>query len=842
MMTKGTVNFSNETEKFNYATDLFFGMNPEKRLWMLLMFYLAKERALRVIDNYQGHADGGFSLMAFLHIDDITDNKVIQSWLDLGINNRAVIAEAPNHINFDELAYAIDVDSHNYMQNSVTCQHGIFAKNRWEPQYLMEVADILISLSDDWYKENTKWAFDALIRRIHNQYGKESSIYTQPKELTEIVGKILSANEGEVYNPYAGVCSYATIIGDNCSYLGQEVFPISNAIGKLNLLVNDRKNAILEQCTGETYWRAYNHQFDYIVSTPPFGLRIPESSYRTADLQFLAESSRCTRHKSVGVYPASICNHRDPNKNEVFRRLIEEDILETVILLPSGVFPTTNIATVLVVVNKRKPNKGVVRFVDASGCKTKSGRYNILDVNSIVKKVEESFPMNDVADISLDVLRSNSYRVSPQFYTSYINISCPEGFKVVELSDVLTPIDTQRIEDCESRIYKPNINGSKPHGDIVKASALPVEQIERTAYRSVSEDAFIVRLSGVFHVSYLLAEEMSVAINRNYKPYSIDKSHAYYQYILTEMSKEYFSRQLEKHSISGAISCIDEGDFLNLRIIIPNDYEEQIRLSCESFDSDIQAHINQLSQKYQNKIDRVDKNQRQRKHAVAQVLNYMLPLVENVEDYVLENGAITKDSIVSHRFGTRFIEYIDSIHKQLNKVIDMVDNFTNKEEFGEAETIELSKFLEEYCETKRVNEVYRASYIDHYEPEEIEQEVRIARKDLTQILDNLFTNAQKYGFIDPSRNDYEIRVSTEPIHDFNQPVVIKIANNGVPVSESISLDKVFAWGIGQGTGIGCWQVKEIAEHFGGDAQYIEYPDDEEGFVCEFRIILPLYAE
>lgn len=842
MMTKGNTNFSNETEKFNHAVDLFFGMNPEKRLWILLMFYLAKERALRVVDNYDGA--GGFKLMAYMRIDDILDKTVAKKWAEEDIRSRAIIADAPKTLDchFDELAYAIDVDSHNYAQIVDNTQQGIFSKFRWEAIYLVEISEILISLSEEWYTENSTWAFDSLIRRLSNQYGKESGIFIQPKELTDLVGRLMDAKSGKLYNPYAGTCSYANVIGEDCSYLGQEFFHTSVAIGKLNLLVNGKQNAIVEHCIVDRHWRAHNQKFDYIVSTPPFGLRIPESSYRTADLQFLADSSRCTKHKSVGVYPASICNHRDPNKNEVFKRLIEDDILETVILLPSGVFSTTNIATVLVVVNKLKPNKGVVRFVDASECKTKSGRYNILDVNSIVKKVEESFPMNDVADISLDVLRFNNYRVSPQFYTSYINISCPKGFKVVELSDVLTPIETQRIENLESRIYKPNINGSKPYGDIVKASALPVEQIERTSYRSVSEDAFIVRLSGAFHVSYLLAEDMSVAVNRNYKPYRIDKSQVYYQYILTEMSKEYFSRQLEKHSISGAISCIDEGDFLNLRIIIPNDYEEQIRLSCESYDSDIQAHINQLTQKYQNKIERVAKNQSQRKHAVAQVLNEILPSVENIEDYVLENDTISKDSIVSNKFGTTVIEYIETIHKQLDKVIAMVDNFTNKEEFGEKENIRLSEFLEEYCQSKRTNEIYRAVYVDHYEPEEIEQEVRIARKDLTQILDNLFCNAQKYGFIDTSRGDYEIRVSTEPIHDFSQPVVIKIANNGVPVSESISLDKVFAWGIGQGTGIGCWQVKEIAEHFGGDAQYIEYPDDEEGFVCEFRIILPLYAE
>ena len=116
MMTKGNTNFSNETEKFNHAVDLFFGMNPEKRLWILLMFYLAKERALRIVDNYDG--TGGFQLMAYMLIDDISDKTVAKRWAEQGIRSRAIIADAPNTLDchFDELAYAIDLDSHNNAQ------------------------------------------------------------------------------------------------------------------------------------------------------------------------------------------------------------------------------------------------------------------------------------------------------------------------------------------------------------------------------------------------------------------------------------------------------------------------------------------------------------------------------------------------------------------------------------------------------------------------------------------------------------------------------------------------------------------------------------------------------
>ena len=49
MMTKESMKFAEETKKFNQAVDLFFGMNPEKRLWILLMLYLGKERSLHLV-------------------------------------------------------------------------------------------------------------------------------------------------------------------------------------------------------------------------------------------------------------------------------------------------------------------------------------------------------------------------------------------------------------------------------------------------------------------------------------------------------------------------------------------------------------------------------------------------------------------------------------------------------------------------------------------------------------------------------------------------------------------------------------------------------------------------
>ena len=63
---------------------------------------------------------------------------------------------------------------------------------------------------------------------------------------SSLVGKLLNAQKGTVYKPYAGTASYLGIIGDNCTYIGQEFFHLSAYVSKLYILINGKKNATIE--------------------------------------------------------------------------------------------------------------------------------------------------------------------------------------------------------------------------------------------------------------------------------------------------------------------------------------------------------------------------------------------------------------------------------------------------------------------------------------------------------------------------------------------------------------------------------------------------------------------
>ena len=168
-----------------------------------------------------------------------------------------------------------------------------------------------------------------------------------------------------------------------------------------------------------------------------------------------------------------------------------------------------------------------------------------------------------------------------------------------------------------------------------------------------------------------------------------------------------------------------------------------------------------------------------------------------------------------------------------------------------------------YCDYRDIKEMslseleaYYDELQDQYdelegeEPEDTDEEegftltVKIGRAELIQILDNLITNANKHGFTDPNRMDYEIRLTTEVVTKGTPKLLLKVANNGDPVSRSLQLEKLFTWGgsNGNGTGLGCWQAKDLAEHYNGTLTYQEHSNDENGFVCEFTLSLPLHFD
>lgn len=104
--------------------------------------------------------------------------------------------------------------------------------------------------------------------------------------------------------------------------------------------------------------------------------------------------------------------------------------------------------------------------------------------------------------------------------------------------------------------------------------------------------------------------------------------------------------------------------------------------------------------------------------------------------------------------------------------------------------------------------------------------VEFSEDALSIIVDNIVSNAVAHGFKDPNK-DYTIRFEFKPI---GSSYVLSISNNGESIPARIKPDEVFIWGNTSGgkdhAGIGCYQVKDLMEEFGGKAEIISTPDEE----------------
>ncbi len=875
MMTMGNTKFSEETRKFHKALDLFWGMRPEKRLWIILMLYFGKERALKIVENTspQEYAktnscpDYYWHVMASLSIDEITNPDTRNKWIKSGISTRFVWAEAPANFDctLDELVYAVDVDSHNVSQPENSSQN-IFNRRQWESIYLMEIAEIFISLSDEWYQENATWAFNVIVKWIQNHYGINSGIFMQPAEITALVGRILNAENASVYNPYAGICSYAMTIGQGCDYIGQELSLITSMIGKLNLLINERHNAKLENSIVDENWKGDNQKFDYIVSTPPFGLRTLNPEYRSAELAFLAKSSHDANIKSVGVYPASICYNGQPTYTKVRSRLVGDDILETVILLPSNVFSNTAIETVIIVVNKKKERNGSVRFIDASDCFFTEGRHNVLDIEKISERLSCVDEAKGIADISNDDIRQNEYKVYPKFYCSVDEVEFPEGYQIIELKDIIEICPSTRRFD-ESTGFLAKISELSNNSLDCERSVDSFEMAENLANTvKVTEPVILFSMIREIKPTFCIASpERPLFVHSNVSAYRIKEACSWVnpKYLCYELSRRV------GNITNGVIPRVNREVLLKTKIGFPSFiFQDQEIVVTEAIQQSKLAKARELG--LQDLIDSMK----------ADYINEVRTRKHDMRPYLRELGSVERilRSYLSNTdmrdFKQKMNNLLDKHHTALARLSNLVDMFSEEEQFGKAEHFNLNQYFTELRRThnpeysgydlsyemdvQALNEmgllngkvtskgfsILKGSIEFKYEKYDKKESLpliaNIAPVDFERIVKNILENARVHGFLNPDENIYEMEIflSVDAKRGMYQ---IDFINNGTvlpfgmnKLRYGIRGEKAGKTG---GTGNGGYIVKTIVEHYGGD--YDVFMDGEKTVV---RILLPILKQ
>ncbi len=317
-------------------------------------------------------------------------------------------------------------------------------------------------------------AYEYLIAQFADDAGKKGGEFYTPKEVVILLVEILDPKEKmRICDPTCG--SGGMLVQSvyhlreggqnpkNISLFGQERNLGTWAICKMNMLLHGLLSARLEK--GDTLRspklkveQGQLMEFDIVIANPPFSLKnwgyeeaqhdpyrrfrfgIPPKGY--GDYAFVQHMIATLNRKGrAGVVLPHGVLFRGGAEGKIRKGILEEDLLEAVIGLPSNLFFGASIPACLFIVNKSKPKvrKGKVFFLYGANDYLEGKNQNKLrrkDIEKVVNAYREYSVIEKYCrPVSLDEIRGNDYNLN---ITRYIDIT--EEEEPIDVQDVLNQL------------------------------------------------------------------------------------------------------------------------------------------------------------------------------------------------------------------------------------------------------------------------------------------------------------------------------------------------------------------------------------------------------------------
>jgi type I restriction enzyme M protein len=569
-------------------------------------------------------------------------------------------------------------------------------------------------------------------------------------------------------------------------------------------------------------WPDLSEKFDLIIANPPYGMRLGQQykeadpSIRTVE-QFLIEKgvdSLNAKGKLIALLPQGFL-FRGMHEQRLREHLIERDLIDTIISLPGGLLLNTGIPLIVLVISRDKKQQGKVRFIDAKKfVEAKSSREKVLNDYGLNSVVHGNIQDSDVVRvIDNRQIREFDYNLNvPRYFQKHI-----EGIKLKEIVEFVRG-SRRDIPDEGKMIRISNLKDDKLDFRL-DISTVEETEFRRFHLRVIDESCLLLATRWkTLKPTYFEFSGAPIFLNPDILSFKINEQLADTAYLINELHADYVEEQLASYRQGASLPMIRRDDLLEVVIKLPSLEEQRAKVQGIVELSDkikiLQRERNALAHgKEASQFNEFASL----KHTLGRPRQNILDWTDNLIHFLSDKregfDALNKSFLDFYE--TDILSALQEIKRDVNFMTEVLEKGENGfiiEEFDKT-IISLSDVNRLINELSNNGFNFKIKKLllkgDHLKERGIQGNKTLFKT----MVDNLLTNANKYGF-EKKATGNEVVFELKEIDDF---LSVEVRNNGKPFPKNFDREKFITKystaDSKSGSGLGGYDIHRIASEF-----------------------------
>lgn len=333
----------------------------------------------------------------------------------------------------DDLALIIDTALHTIEKNNKSLKGALpdnyFSRLGLESSKLASLIDEIseINTIKDKEQDIVGRVYEYFLSKFALAEGKGKGEFYTPKSIVNLIAEMIEPYKGIIYDPACGsggmfVQSIKFIESHHgnkreVSIYGQEYTNTTYKLAKMNLAIRGI-SANLGAKAANTFSDDQHKDLkaDYIMANPPFNQKdwraedelTADPRWRGYDVPpksnanygwILNMASKLSENGVAGFILANGALSGGGEEYKIRRKLIENDLVEAIVVLPQNMFYTTNISVTLWILNRNKTKRVMQVGQEVRNYRHRKGEILFMDLRQMGEPFEKKFTQFSLVDI-----------------------------------------------------------------------------------------------------------------------------------------------------------------------------------------------------------------------------------------------------------------------------------------------------------------------------------------------------------------------------------------------------------------------------------------------------------